>query len=110
MSENWQKMFVGDNLTALIALTNQYLGYPDRLLEAICMVPGVPDSTRSAMTRPATVNTLSGLAPIEYLACGLLKHSRNRVTPQILADWALGAEATPMRINRIRILATAFFA
>lgn len=110
MAAAYQQMFVGKNLQVLIELTNAYWGNADGLLEALCSLPGIPAQTRASMTKPATKNTLNGLAPIEYLAGGLLKHSSSHPGAQILTDWAMGTAQTPMRINRIRILAVAFFA
>lgn len=106
----YQQMFVGKSLEVLTELVNAYFGQPDALLAAICALPGIPTQTRAAMTKPSTKNTLNGLAPVEYLAGGLLKHSSARPGATILADWAMGTAYTPMRINRIRILAVAFFA
>jgi hypothetical protein len=110
MAAPYQQMFVGKNLEVLIELVNAYFGQPDAMLEVMCSLPGIPAATRSAMTKPSTKNTLNGLAPIEYLAGGLLKHSSARPGPTILTDWAMGTAYTPMRINRIRMLAIAFFA
>lgn len=110
MTITWQQMFAGKNLQMITALVNANIGKPDALLATILSVPGIPPETRSALTKPSTHNALGGLAPIEYLACGLLKHSKVRPSPQIFADWALGAAGTPMRLNRIRILAVTFFA
>jgi hypothetical protein len=109
MAITFQQMFTGKNLVALTALVNANLGQPDTLLAEILAFPGVPDQTRNALTKPSTQNALGGLAPIEYLACGLLKHSKSHPTATILADWATGAAGTPMRLNRIRILAVSFF-
>lgn len=106
----FQQMFAGKNLQMFTELVNACIGNPDKLLAAILSVPGVPPETRSALTKPSTHNALGGLAPIEYLACGLLKHSKSRPSQQILADWAMGVAGTPMRLNRIRILAVTFFA
>ena len=110
MATGWQAMFVGKSAQVLATLTNGMIGQADALLDAICSLPGVPDNTRQALTKPSTQNALGGLAPIEYLACGLLKHSKSHPSPQILADWKMGAAGTPMRINRIRLLAVQFFA
>lgn len=109
MSIVYQQMFVGQNLQALIELTDVFFGHADALLDELSALPGVPVALRTAMAKPTTMNALAGLAPIEYLAGGLLKHSAAHPTPQILADWALGTSATPMRINRIRMLADVFF-
>ncbi|BDD79649.1 hypothetical protein [Burkholderia phage FLC9] len=109
MAITFQQLFTGKNLTDMTALVNAYIGKPDALLEAILQVPGVPALTRTALTKPSTKNALNGLAPIEYLACGLLKHSTAHPNAQILEDWAMGAAGTPMRMNRIRILAVSFF-
>jgi hypothetical protein len=109
MTITFQQMFSGKNLQMFTELVNANIGKADQLLAEILSVPGIPPETRGALTKPSTHNALAGLAPIEYLACGLLKHSKSRPTSQILADWALGAAGTPMRLNRIRILAVSFF-
>jgi hypothetical protein len=109
MAINFQQLFTGKNLEDMTTLVNAFIGQPDALLAAILQVPGVPDQTRAALTKPSTKNALNGLAPIEYLACGLLKHSTAHPDAQILADWAMGTAGTPMRLNRIRILAVSFF-
>jgi hypothetical protein len=110
MANGYQQMFIGKNAQILTQLINANIGQADVLLDTICSLPGVPDAARGALTKPSTPNTLAGLAPIEYLACGLLNHSKSHPTAQILADWKMGPAATPMRINRIRMLANAFFA
>jgi hypothetical protein len=110
MGTAWQQMFVGKSAQVLTQLTNANIGDPDTLLNELCSLPGIPDTARQALTKPSTQNTLGGLAPIEYLACGLLKHSKSHPSPQILSDWKMGAAGTNMRINRIRLLAVQFFA